>query len=517
MVGTSVAQKEEPFKIEPWDEYNQETVANVHPNDWVNPDPASRYNLVVVGAGTAGLVSALGSVGLGAKVALIEKDMMGGDCLNVGCVPSKALIRASRVAAEVRSADTYGVNVPDGVSVDFSKVMERMRRLRAGISENDSAHRLQGEGVDVFIGKGTFTGPDTIAVDDKTLRFSNAVIATGARAAAPPIAGLKEAGYLTNETVFSLTELPSRLVVIGAGPIGCELSQAFARFGSEVHLLEAGDQILIREDSDAAERVGAALVRDGVKIVAGCKIRAVSKHGADKLVELECGGERRVIATDEILVGVGRAPNVEGLGLEAAGVKFDPRKGVVVDDRLRTSNPKIFAAGDCCFQYKFTHTADALARIVIQNALFGLPFMKKKASALTIPWCTYTDPEIAHVGYYEKDARDRGFDVETINVELSDVDRAILDGQTAGFLKLHIDKRTSRILGGTLVAEHAGEMIGELALAITTRLKIGAIAETIHPYPTQGEVFKRAADAWNRKRLTPGVKNLFTRFFKLFT
>ena len=397
------------------------------------------------------------------------------------------------------------------------KVMERMRRLRAGISKNDSAHRLKGEGVDVFIGKGTFTGPDTIAVDDKTLRFSKAVIATGARAAAPPIAGLKEVGYLTNETVFSLTELPSRLVVIGAGPIGCELSQAFARFGSEVHLLEAGDQILIREDSDAAERVAVALVRDGVKIVPGCKIRKVSKHGADKLVELECGGERRLIATDEILVGVGRAPNVEGLGLEAAGVKFDPRKGVVVDDRLRTSNPKVFAAGDCCFQYKFTHTADALARIVIQNALFGLPFMKKKASALTIPWCTYTDPEIAHVGYYEKDARDRGFDVETIKVELSDVDRAILDSQTAGFLKLHIDERTSRILGGTLVAEHAGEMIGELALAITTRLKIGAIAETIHPYPTQGEVFKRAADAWNRKRLTPGVKKLFTRFFKLFT
>ena len=512
MAETTLEAKKELFTIEPWDEHNQRTVANVHPNDWVNPEPAGRYNLVVLGAGTAGLVSAIGSAGLRAKVALIEKDLMGGDCLNVGCVPSKALIRASRAAADVRAAPTYGVKVPDGVAVDFPKVMERMRRLRTRISNNDSAHRFRREGVDVFIGKGTFTGPDRIEVDGKTLRFSKAVVATGARAAAPPIPGLKEAGYLTNETVFSLTALPKRLIVIGAGPIGCELAQAFARFGSEVHLLEAVGQILIREDSDAAQRVEKALVRDGVKIITGCKVKTVSKHSGEKVVELECGGECRQIAVDEILIGVGRAPNVEGIGLEAAGVAFDPRKGVVVDDTLQTSNPHIFAAGDCCFQYKFTHTADALARIAVQNALFGFPFMKKKASALTIPWCTYTDPEIAHVGMYEKDAKAKGIPVRTFVEELADVDRAILDGEDEGFIKVHVKQGTDRILGATLVARHAGEIVSELTLAITAGIGLGTIAGTIHSYPTQAECMKKVADAFNRTRLTPTVKELFGKW-----
>ena len=500
------------FTIDPWDEHNQKTVANVHPNDWVNPEPAGRYNLVVLGAGTAGLVSAIGATGLGAKVALIEKDLMGGDCLNVGCVPSKALIRSSRIAADARAAHTYGVNVPGGVAVDFPKVMARMRRLRTRISNNDSAHRFQSAGVDVFIGAGTFTGPDRIEVDGKTLRFSKAVIATGAHAAPPEIPGLKEAGYLTNETVFSLTELPRRLIVIGAGPIGCELAQAFARFGSEIHLLEKVDQILIREDTDAAQRVEKALVRDGVQIITGCQVKTVSRRGGEKVVELECGGECREVAVDEILVGVGRAPNVEGFGLDAAGVTFDSRTGVVVDDTLQTSNPKILAAGDCCFQYKFTHTADALARIVIQNALFGFPFMKKKASALTIPWCTYTDPEIAHVGMYEKDAKAKGIPVTTFVQELADVDRAILDGEDEGFIKLHVKTGSDRILGATLVARHAGETLSELTLAITAGIGLSTIAGTIHPYPTQAECVKRAADAFNRTRLTPTVKGLFARW-----
>ena len=512
MVETTVETKKELFTIEPWDEHNQRTVANVHPNDWVNPEPSGRYNLIVLGAGTAGLVSAIGAAGLGAKVALIEKELMGGDCLNVGCVPSKALIRAARAAADVRAAADYGVHVPDGVTVDFPKVMERMRRLRAEISNNDSAQRFTNEGVDVFISKGTFTGRDQIEVDGKTLRFSKAVIATGARAAAPPIPGLKEAGYLTNETVFSLTELPKRLIVIGAGPIGCELAQAFARFGSDVHLLEAVDQILIREDKDAAERVEQALVRDGVKIITGCKINTVSKHGVDKVVELECAGECLQVAVDDILVSVGRSPNVGGIGLEAAGVEFDPGKGVVVDDTLQTSNRNIFAAGDCCFQYKFTHTADALARIVIQNALFGFPFMKKKASALTIPWCTYTDPEIGHVGMYEKDAKAKGIPVRTFVAELGDVDRAILDGEDEGFIKVHVKEGTDRILGATLVARHAGEILSELTLAITAGVGLGTVAGTIHPYPTQAECIKRVADAFNRTRLTPTVKGLFEKW-----
>ncbi len=498
--------------LDPWDEHNRRTAGNVHPADWVNPEPRGRYNLVVLGAGTAGLVSAIGAAGLGARVALVEKHLMGGDCLNVGCVPSKALISASRAAHQVRRADSFGVRVRGEIEVDFGAVMERMRWLRATISKNDSARRFREAGVDVFIGAGEFIGRDRLRVGGKTLEFSKAVVATGARASAPPIPGLSEAGYLTNETVFSLTELPRRLIVIGAGPIGCELSQAFARFGAEVHLLEAAGQILIREDRDAAERVEKALRRDGVQIVSSCNIRRVWREGGEKQVELECGGECRTLNVDEILVGVGRAPNVEGIGLEAAGVEYDPRRGVRVDDYLRTTNPRIYAAGDCCFPYKFTHTADALARVVIQNALFGLPFMKKKASALTIPWCTYTDPEIAHVGMYEKDAKEKGLAVRTFVQELADVDRAILDGETEGFVKVHVRDGTDEILGATIVASHAGDMLSELTLAIRAGAGLGTIAGTIHPYPTQAEAIRKTGDLFNSTKLTPSVKRLFERW-----
>ena len=351
----------------------------------------------------------------------------------------------------------------------------------------------------------------TSASMKKTLEFAKTVVATGGRAAAPPIEGLEETGYLTNETVFSLTALPGRLLVIGAGPIGVELSQAFARFGASVHLL-AANQILIREDRDAAERVENALRRDGVQIVSGCNITKVFRENGAKVVELECAQECQVVTVDEILVAVGRAPNVEGIGLESAGVDYDSRKGIVIDDHLQTTNQKIFAAGDCCFQYKFTHTADALARIVIQNALFGFPFMKKRASALTIPWCTYTDPEIAHVGMYERDARAKGISVRTIVQELKDVDRAILDGEDDGFVKIHVKDGSDRILGATIVAAHAGDMISELTLAMNAGAGLGAIASTIHPYPTQAEAIKKAGDALNRSRLTPTVKRLFARW-----
>jgi pyruvate/2-oxoglutarate dehydrogenase complex dihydrolipoamide dehydrogenase (E3) component len=499
-----------PPLLLPDDEHNRATVANVHPPAWENPDPSGTYNLVVLGAGTAGLISAIGSAGLGAKVALVEKHLMGGDCLNVGCVPSKGLLRAARAYADVRDAGDLGISVPEGARVDFPAVMERMRRLRARISANDGAARYTESGVDVFLGEGRFTGPNTLEVDGKTLRFKKAVIATGARAAAPAIPGLAEAGYLTNETVFSLTELPARLAVIGAGPIGCELSQAFARFGSKVHLLEAADHILAREDADAAKIVEKAMLKDGVDLIPGCAIKSIGKRGTDKVVDLECGGESREIVVDEILVGVGRAPNVEGIGLEAAGVEYDPRTGVAVDDTLQTANPAIFAAGDVCFPFKFTHTADALAKIVIQNALFTpVPALRKKTGALTIPWTTYTDPEIAHVGMYEKDARERGIPVKTVLEPLADVDRAILDGEDDGFVKIHYEDGTDRILGATIVARHAGEMISEITLAMTAGVGLGTLADTIHPYPTQAEAIKRAAGRWKKTKLTPAVKSLF--------
>ena len=489
----------------PLDAHNRRLRAQTHPPDWTNPEPQSRYNLVVIGAGTAGLVTAAGAAGLGAKVALIEKHLTGGDCLNVGCVPSKALIRCAHVAAEARDTDRFGVRVDGAVRVDFGAVMERMRRLRAEISPNDSVDRFRALGVDVFLGEGRFTGKDTVAVEGKTLRFSRAVIATGARAATLPIKGLAEAGCLTNETLFSLTELPRRLAVIGAGPIGCEMAQTFARFGAEVFLVLGTHRMLPREDRDAVAIVEAAMRCNGVHSLTQGTLESVARDGLEKVLTLS-GDLETELRVDEVLVAVGRAPNVEGLNLEAVGVQYDRRRGVTVDDRLRTTNSRIFAAGDICSRYKFTHAADAMARIVIQNALF---FGRAKASALTIPWCTYTDPQIAHVGMYESDAEADGIPVQTFLVRLKEVDRAILDGETEGFLKVHVRQGTDRILGATLVARHAGEMICAVTLAMVTGAGLGALGRTIHPYPTQADVFKRAGDAYGRTRLTPLVKKLF--------
>lgn len=489
----------------PLDEVNRQWLEHTHPSDWINPTPDGPYNLVVIGAGTAGLVAAAGAAGLGARVALVERDLLGGDCLNVGCVPSKALVRAARAVADVRGAGAFGVHVPEGVDVDFPRVMGRMRELRGAISPHDSAARFRGLGVDVYLGEGRFTSTTTAEVDGRTLTFSRACIATGARASAPPIPGLDEAGYLTNETVFSLTALPRRLAVIGAGPIGCELAQAFARFGSEVHLFEAMHGVLPNEDSDAAEVVRAALVRDGVHVMCCGQNLQVEGRSDGKRLRVDSHGTHYDVTVDAILVGAGRAPNVHGLGLESAGVAFDIN-GVTVNDFLQTSVPHIYAAGDIASRYKFTHAADALARIVIQNALF---FGRKRASALTIPWCTYTDPEVAHVGLFPKDAEAQGVALDTYTIEQAKGDRALLDGETEGFLKIHARKGTDTILGATLVARHAGEMISEVTLAMTAGVGLGTLATTIHPYPTQAEIFKKAGDAYSRTRLTPRVKRLF--------
>jgi pyruvate/2-oxoglutarate dehydrogenase complex dihydrolipoamide dehydrogenase (E3) component len=329
----------------PWDEHNRRLAQNVAPPDWVNPRPSGRYNLVVIGAGTAGLVTAAGAAGLGAKVALVERHLMGGDCLNVGCVPSKGLLRSARSFAEVRDAGRFGVRIDGAVRVDFPAVMERMRRLRADISETDSAHRFRDLGVDVFLGEARFAGGDTVEVGAERLRFQKAVIATGARPAVPPIPGLAEAGHLTNETIFTLTELPGRLAVIGAGPIGCEMAQAFRRFGSEVTLIEAEHGVLPREDRDAAGIVERVILADGVRLLCCSKSAQVSAGNGRKRIRLESHDESHELVVDEILVAAGRTPNVETLALESVGVEFD-RKGVKVDDRLRTANSRIFAAGD---------------------------------------------------------------------------------------------------------------------------------------------------------------------------
>ena len=498
-----------PALFFPDDQYNRQLLDNVHPPTWQNPAPSGRYNLVVIGAGTAGLVTAAGAAGLGAKVALIERQFMGGDCLNFGCVPSKAIIRAARAARSVRNAAELGVSSPLADLIDFPFVMERMRRLRARISPNDSADRFKKLGVDVFFGDSEFVDSETVNVDGMPLKFRHAVIATGARAAAPPVEGLSSVDYLTNETLYSLTQLPKSLGVIGAGPIGCEMAQAFAQLGSQVTLFESNDRILHREDPEASDLLRQSMEADGVRIFCGGKDLRIHNDGGIRLTSsaMESGAN---VAVDKLLVAVGRKPNVESLNLEAVGVDCHA-KGVVVNDRLQTTNPRIFAAGDVCASLQFTHAADFMARIVIQNALFH---GRARYSSLTIPWCTYTSPEIAHVGLTEARALDEKVAIDTFTQKFIDVDRAILDGEESGFVKVHVGKGTDRIQGATIVAANAGDMISEITLAMTHGIGLKKIASTIHPYPTQSDAIRRLGDQFNRTRLTPLVKRLFRQWLK---
>jgi pyruvate/2-oxoglutarate dehydrogenase complex dihydrolipoamide dehydrogenase (E3) component len=489
--------------------HDQALLDQVHPASWVNPTPQERYHLVVVGAGTGGLVTAAAAAGLGAKVALVERHLMGGDCLNVGCVPSKGVIRAARAWADARQAASEFSGPAVAGDGDFAAAMQRMRRLRARLSPADGAARFRDLGVDVFFGHGRFTDRETLEVDGARLRFRRAVIATGARASAPAIPGLADAGYFTNETLFSLISRPDHLVVLGAGPIGCEMAQAFARLGARVTLVGRASGVLPREDRVAARLVQQALERDGVSIVDDAAIVRIDRSGETRTVVYARGGAEQTVSGDALLVATGRAPNVEGLGLDAAGVARTP-SGVTVDDRLRTSNSRVFAVGDVCSAHKFTHAADFQARAVVQNALF---FGRVRVSRLVIPWATYTSPALAHVGLHEADARARGMAVDVVSVPFHEVDRAVLDGEEHGLLKVVLAKGTDRILGATLVAEHAGDMIGEITLAVTAGLGLSRIGQTIHPYPTQGEVFRKAADQWRRQKLTPRVKALFARYF----
>jgi pyruvate/2-oxoglutarate dehydrogenase complex dihydrolipoamide dehydrogenase (E3) component len=496
--------------VAPLDQYNRQLLENVRPEDWRNPTPIGRYNLVVIGAGSAGLVTAAGAAGLGARVALVERNLLGGDCLNVGCVPSKCLIRSGRAAADIERAGALGVHVdPEARRVDFAAAMERLRAVRAGISSHDSAERFSGLGVDVFLGDGAFSSRSTLEVGGTTLEFKKAVIATGTRPLIPQVEGLEEAGYLTNETVFNLTEQPRSLAVIGAGPVGCELAQALARLGTRVTVFQRSGGILSREDSEASEAVEAVFRREGIGLVTGCEVEKVEKSGSGKLVHYGCGGQRGSVEVEEILVASGRVPNVEGLGLDVAAVEYDTRRGVKVDDTLRTTNGKIFAAGDICLEHKFTHAADASARLVIRNALF---FGRGKVSGLVIPRCTYTDPEVASVGLSRANAQSRGIELDSYTRQLAEVDRARADGDSDGFVTVHVRKGTDTIVGATVVASHAGEMIGELTLAMSRKIGLGALAGVIHPYPTQAEAIKQTADAYYRTRFTPRVASLFKRW-----
>jgi pyruvate/2-oxoglutarate dehydrogenase complex dihydrolipoamide dehydrogenase (E3) component len=478
-----------------------DATAYARPADWRNPDPIAAYELLVIGAGPAGLAAAEAAVERGAKVALIERHLLGGASLWTGSVPSKSIIRTARLYADMRAAEKFGATVPDGIEENFAAAMARMRRLRTRISAYHSAQRLRISGVDLFFGAARFAGRGAVRVGDATLRFGKALIATGARPLRTPIPGLEEAGYFTSEEVFDLAQCPPRLLVIGGGPLGCELAQAFCRLGARVIIAQNEPKFLPKEERDAAQILSESLARDGVEIHLNTTVVAVRTAATgEKLVDLVCGDDKSTIAVDQILAGVGRTPNVEGLELEQAGVAYDGVSGVRVDDFLRTTNRRIHAAGDVCLADKFTHAAEASARLAVTNALDR---GRKRLSALTIPWCTYTDPEIAHVGLYMTQARERAIPAKTFTVLMHDIDRAMIDGQEKGFVKIHVREGTDEILGATIVAAHAGEMINEITLAIAAGIGLSVLAKIIHAYPTQTMAIKMAAAACAKSILQP--------------
>ncbi len=491
--------------ILPLDEHNNILISNARPPGYVNPKPAEIYNLVAIGAGTAGLVSAGGTALLGGKAALIERNLMGGDCLNTGCVPSKALIRCARAASEVRKAHRFGISGCDDLEIDFSSVMEYVRRVRAAISFHDSVERFRKYGVDVFLGNARFERAGVISVNGIQIHYKKAVISTGARPVTPKVQGLEHVEYLTNETIFNLTVLPKRLAIIGGGPLGCEFAQAFARLGAEVFLFHNKTHILDREDPDVAEILEEQFKKEGIRLILNSEVKEVLQSGGRKIVRYFSNDKEEKIEIDELLVGAGRSPNVEGLNLESAGVAYDLRKGVWVNERLQTTNRNIYAAGDVCMDWKFTHAAEAAGRIVIQNALFG---RNQLVSKLVMPWCTYTDPEVAHVGLNEKEAGEKGIRVRTYYHPFNEVDRAVTDGVENGFIKLHLKDETDKIMGATIVCAHAGELINEITLAISAKIGLKQIFSLIHPYPTLAEAIRHVADMYNQARLTPLLKRL---------
>lgn len=497
--------------LDPGSDADHRLMATVHPPAWENPKPLDRYDLLVIGGGTGGLVSAAIGAALGARVALVERALMGGDCLNYGCVPSKAILRASRSWAEAReSANLFGGPRVEG-SGNFATVMKRMREIRADISSVDGAGRFRDLGVHVFLGDARFDGPESVLVGGERLRFRRAILATGARPALPPIAGLSETAYLTNETIFNLNDIPEHLLILGAGPIGCELAQAFARFGSRITLLDMADRPLPREEPKASEVLLQALERDGVNFLGGAEIEGVKEEDRGlKAVNFQRNGAGETGEGDALLVALGRVPNVD-LGLEAAGVEYTAR-GIRVDDRLRTSNRRIYAVGDVASPYQFTHVADAQARLAVQNALF---FGRGKAGDLVVPSATFTSPEVARVGSTEAELTAAGTPIETLIVPFQEVDRARLDGDTEGFVQVHVREGTDEILGATIVAPHAGDLITQITQAMKLGVGLEALGSVVFPYPTIAEAIRKIADQHRRKRLTPRAQRLFSVFFKL--
>lgn len=492
------------------DESDAIWLQNVKPSTTKSPTPKKRYHLVVIGAGPAGLVAAAGAAGLGANVALIETNKMGGDCLNYGCVPSKSLLHAAK-KTRAFSNEATPANLRPNES-DFKASFRRLKDIRAHLSQHDSVERFKDLGVDVFLGHGRFSGPNTIRVNEHTLNFKRALIATGARATPLSVPGSEQVPVHTNETIFDLKQRPDRLVIIGGGAIGCEMAQAFTGLGTEVTQLEKSSRLLGREDPDASELLTKQLRSEGTKVLLGTNVISLRMSDDEKLVTIANSTGETNLPTDEILVCVGRTANVKQLDLEAANIRCDAKGGIAVNDYLQTTNRRIYAAGDVTGLEQFTHAADFMARIVIQNALF---MGRRRYSSLIIPRCTYTTPEIAHVGINAAQALDNPNRYSTLTIPFTEVDRALIEREQDGFARIHLRKGTDQILGATIVHPHAGEMVSTICLAMTQGIGLKKIAETIFPYPTQSDALRKIGDRYNRSRLTPMIQAIFKKWFQL--
>ncbi|MBV9009490.1 MAG: mercuric reductase [Verrucomicrobia bacterium] len=471
---------------------------------------AGVYNLIVIGAGTAGLVAAAGTAGLGGRVALIERNKMGGDCLNFGCVPSKALISSARLAQRFRHANKWALR-PSEPQFEFAEVMERVRARRAQIAPNDSQERFESLGVDVFRGEAHFISPYEVAVGEARLRARNFLIATGSRATIPPVEGIDAVPYFTNETIFDrLNSKPASMIVLGGGPIGCELGQAFARLGVKITIIQRTAQLLPAEDSDVAQFLHRQFQAEEIEVRLNAKATRISRANCRTIVQLETG---ECICGEALLIAAGRTPNLSALNLMAAGVKFG-QAGVETNEYLQTSQRHIYAAGDVANEFKFTHTADFAARVVVRNVLMPLQLLRQKVNWSVVPGCTFTDPEVAHVGLGENAARQRAIPYDSFRVDLAHVDRAVVESEEAGFAKILTRKGSDRILGATIVAPHAGELLHEFIVAMNAGIGLGRMASMIHIYPTLAELARKAGDQYNRTRLTPAAKKVFAWVYR---
>ena len=471
-------------------------------------------NMVVIGAGSGGLVAALIAATVKAKVTLVERRRMGGDCLNTGCVPSKSLLRSAKILSYVDRAEEFGFKSASA-EFDFADVMERVQRIIKKIEPNDSVERYTGLGVDCVMGDATIVSPYRVRVGEREIATRSIVLATGGAPFVPPIPGLEEAGYVTSDTVWELRALPRRFVVLGGGPIGCELAQAFRRFGAEVTQVERNPHLLMREDADVVDLMQSQFAAEGIRVLASHEARRVEvANGEKRLICAGADGQETAVPFDEMLVAVGRAPNTAGLGLEEVGVALDERGAVEVDDYLRTSVPTIYACGDVIGPYQFTHTASHQAWYAAVNPLFS-PFKRFKADYRVIPWTTFTDPEVARVGLNEQQAERQGVPVEVTRFHLEELDRALADEEGRGFVKVLTPPGKDRILGVTIVGHHAGDLMAEFIFAMKWGLGLKKVMGTIHIYPTLAEASKFAASTWRKKHVPEGLLGWVERFHRL--